>query len=323
VERLQTHADTSRVALGVSDLLDRLVLPEWPDSQRSGGGAIGNLTSLPVKGVSPVRKPFWILSLQTGRDEGNELPFWIGVQALRRNFWNHRTAIGHMEIGLAQVDAEATSGRLTYSEAIAKIEAGLGHWVATLNGWLGTDQDFRADMGLGGSLTRQDTFAIGRITAGPEGRVSWSRSNWIGVSGRWDAPSGVALFGSVRWRQDPEIHIEEGTMHFQSERSRIQGLASLTWLVAFGSWRLGPQAEVDGRASTDSDLWMDSTGIKRPSRQEVTWSAGGVFSVTRPPRWSLRFRPSWVFATSDPVLGEGVPEKVQGLRLSLDGVLVL
>ena len=203
------------------------------------------------------------------------------------------------------------------------MESKLGHWLGALNGWLGADQDFHGEIGIGGAISRLDTFPIGRIGIGPEWRVSLNRVSWVGLSGRWEAPKGVSLLGAFRWREDPELRIEEGALLYQRATSRIQGQGSLSWLGTFGVWRLGPQFELDWRSSTASDLWVDSTGVRNPSRQETTWSAGGIFSVTNTRSWSARLRPSWVFASSDSVFGEGPRVVVQGLRLSIDGVLVL
>lgn len=324
VERLQTHADTCRVSQSVSDLLDRLMLPDWPDAQRvPGENAVGIPASAALAAEDPARKPSWIVSGQMGRDEGDELPFWMGIQALRRSSWRVRGAAGHMEFGLSQVVASADPDRLANTEALSRIECRLGHWLGALNGWLGADQDFQGEIGFGGAISRLDTFSIGRVGIGPEWRVSLNRASWVGLSGRWEAPKGVSLLGAFRWREDPELRIEEGPLLYQRATSRIQGQGSLSWLGAFGVWRLGPLFELDWRSSTASDLWVDSTGVRNPSRQETTWSAGGIFSVTNTRSWSARLRPSWVFASSDPVFGEGARVVVEGLRLAIDGVLVL
>lgn len=322
VERLQSHADTVRVTLKLSDMLDRLVLPESSDVWASGVDSLAGAAK-PMKPTSTSARSHWILAGQVGRDEGGEMPFWASTQALRQIPWNPGQAMGHIEWGISQLVADVSSDWLASTDAIARVDLGWAYWLGGLQTWVGTNQDAQSEVGVAGSLLRLDTSRIGKISWGPEARVSRNRTSWLGLIGRWERPEGLRVSSALRWRREPSLRLEQNNAVYEWATSRLQCQGAISWLQAWRMWRIGPMLEGDWRKSTQEDFWADGDQIERPIRQESTFCVGGILAVGAARRWSIRLRPSWVFAHSEPFpLLEGGSD-VDGLRVSIDGILVL
>jgi len=320
VERLQSHMDTVRSSRVVTDLLDRLVLPDDPEPVVPAGENRGNVEARAARALP--RRSRWILSAQIGRDEGDELPFWTSLRGVRRSWRNWRGWSGVGEWGVSQLHAEAPSGRLSQGEAIARGEIARGRWQASGNLWLGMDQDLRLEGGVGGAVLRVDSLVFGEVSVGPQWRWSARHASWIGATMRFEENHGTNLLGGVRWRRDPKVRVEGDGILFETAESRLQAFAAFSWLRTLGRWRLGPSLELDWRSSTNADLWQDSLGVVRETSREFTWSAGAHLGVSGAPKWSLRLCPSWVFSNAHSLLGDEDRIVADGLRVSMDGVLV-
>lgn len=323
LERLQSHADTSRVSLRLSDMLDRLVLPDSSDawSVRRVDSSV-ELASA-KEHASATDRPHWILAGQVGQDEGDDLPFWASTQIFRQSPWMLGKKSGHWEGGISQLVADASSDWLASGEAFARADLGWPHWLGSAQSWVGADQDANGEFGVAGSILRIDTSRIGRVAWGPEARIARNRSSWFGLTGRLERPDGLRITSALRWRQEPGLRVEQNDAVYEWATSRLQCQGAVSWLKAWGVWRFGPMVEADWRKSTQEDFWMERGVVVRPVRQESTLCLGGLFAVGSQRRWSVRWHPSWVFSRTQslPVLEQG--SDVEGLRMSIDGILVL
>lgn len=319
VERLQTHADTLRPSLSITQALDRLILPD--DAFPPVASSLDSLRASPTLPAPPSGR-CWILSSQMGRDEGDDLPFWMGIQVALRTPLAWRRWLGHWERGARQSMAKTPSGILSSSEATVGGDLALGAWRTGLLAWSGVDQQGRVDVAAAGFFQRLDSFRWGNVSVGPEWRYSRSHARWLGGSLRWEEPHGVVVFGLARWRREPRLDFQSGLVRYRVEANRRQLLGSLSWMGSWGAWRCGPLVEVDARTSSGEDFWEDSTGVWRRTRAELVSAAGVEVALSGGKTWVVRLRPSWVVSRMDQTVGAGNVEENDGLRAALDGVLV-
>jgi len=309
IDLLVDWSDQHGESVAVSDLLDRLQLPDKSPPP----------SSAPAATPPPPPRP-WSLLVEGDFHVDSTSPIQGEVNLQRRLFLGDS---GRNAVAVGLTAGSWTEDAAPYATADAWLGWRARHpaWSAKMTTWFGWTEENHPELGASGQWQHLSKHGLWQVSHGPSARLSWRRTRLVGWSIDMEgaaARSRLELGGGLWLRQDPAWPAVRDTLNdkvpWRLARVRIQSTLDADFLLPRGNFAFGPGFDLDARTCLLRDRWTDqSTAVHHTLRSDLAATAK-LISRWNPSRSRIvQFDAGWTWTAES-------GEAIRGMSPFYDGL---